>query len=137
MFVLAINSLPQKLNKNISEMTKTDISMVDKTDAKKIQFLKLWETIFNSMFTPVTIPFKKCQQWPAQINRQRRPVVSIVNKLVLFFYSSLWRYLTTGHSQNVPHHMKHHMEFYLSIYSSSEVNFLYKKIIKLFSSKIK
>ena len=77
------------------------------------------------------------QQWPAQINRQRRPVVSIVNKLVLFFYSSLWRYLTTGHSQNVPHHMKHHMEFYLSIYSSSEVNFLYKKIIKLFSSKIK
>lgn len=40
-------------------MTKTDISMVDKTDAKKIQFLKLWETIFNSMFTPVTIPFKK------------------------------------------------------------------------------
>ena len=109
MFVLAINSLPQKLNKNISEMTKTDISMVDKTDAKKIQFLKLWETIFNSMFTPVTIPFKKCQQWPAQINRQRRPVVSIVNKLVLFFYSSLWKYLTTGHSQNVPHHMKHHM----------------------------
>ena len=59
MFVLAINSLPQKLNKNISEMTKTDISMVDKTDAKKIQFLKLWEAIFNSMFTPVTIPFKK------------------------------------------------------------------------------
>ena len=31
------------------------------------------------------------QQWPAQINRQRRTVVSIVNKLVLFFYSSLWK----------------------------------------------